>query len=353
MLSVLQSFVGTLPILITLTMKTLSNKLAIATPSLGLHESHSLDRKIRAASEQGFAGIEIVFGELEKHSRNHCITIDAAARAVRQMCDIHSLEVISLCPFEDFEGSRTSLEARLAKASLWLDIARILGATFIQVPSQFDIRASRAEDVIVRELQQLADLASFGSPVVKIAYEPMSWGICYPTWETALRLANLVDRPNFGICLDTFHIGTRLWGSPLVASGKYLNADAHLADSLRRFVAEFPLEKLFFVQLSDAELLDPPLSTSHPWYVEGEAAEFTWSKHARPFPLENDMGGYLPVAEILKAWVADKGFTGWISFESFDRRMADESYDPKVAAVRARQSWQKILPLILPARATL
>ncbi|CAD0054703.1 unnamed protein product [Aureobasidium pullulans] len=162
----------------------------------------------------------------------------------------------------------------------------------------------------------------------------MSWGICYPTWETALRLTRLVDRQNFGICLDTFHIGTRLWGSPLVSSGKYLNADAHLADSLR-------------------QLLDPPLSTSHPWYLEGEAAEFTWSKHARPFPLEADKGGYLPIVEILKAWVVDKGFTGWISFESFDRRMTEESYDPKVAAVRARRSWEKILPLVLPVKATL
>ena len=334
-------------------MKSISNKLAIATPSLGLHKSHTLDRKIIAAAEQGFQGIEIVFGEIETHSQNQRNSIHAAAKEVRQMCDDHRLQVVSLCPFENFEGNRSPIEERLKKASLWVDIARTLGALFIQVPSQFDLSASRSEQIIVRELQQLADLASITSPVVKIAYEPMSWGICYPTWETALRLTNLVDRQNFGICLDTFHIGTRLWGSPLVSSGKYLNADAHLADSLRRFLAEFPLEKLFFVQLSDAELLDPPLSTSHPWYLEGEAAEFTWSKHARPFPLEADKGGYLPIVEILKAWVVDKGFTGWISFESFDRRMTEESYDPKVAAVRARRSWEKILPLILPVKATL
>lgn len=327
--------------------------LAIATPSLGLHRSHSLNRKISAADEHGFSGIEIVYSELQVYSQEQDISVIAAATKIRRMCDDRRLQILSLCPFENFEGAPSPIKERLKHASHWVDVARVLGALHIQVPSQFDISASIDESVVVEELQQLADIAGAVSPAIKIAYEPMSWGICYSTWESALRLANLVDRQNFGVCLDTFHVATRIWGCPLAPSGKYLNADLELSNSLRRFVDEFPLEKLFYVQLSDAELLDPPLSTSHPWHLQGEAAEFTWSKHARPFPLEVDMGGYLPIVDILKAWLVDKGFSGWISFESFDRRMKDETYDPMVAAGRAKKSWHKLLALMQPNKAFL
>lgn len=307
-----------------------------------MHPSHSLDQKIRAAAQHGFDGLEIVYGDLKAYSDLHNLSMSAGAERIRQMCDDYHLSVIALAPFENFEGSKSPLRNRLTIAAHWIDIARILRASYLQVPSQYDRNCIGDESVIVSELQQLADLGSAAAPVISIAYEPMSWGIHYPTWELALQLAQLVNRDNFGICLDSFHIITRMWASPFESSGQYPNATRDLADSLHRSVTQLPIEKLFYVQLSDGELFDPPFSKTHPWYVEGEAPEFTWSKHARPFPLESEMGGYMPVAETTQAWLVEKGFKGWVSLEIFDRRMRDESFKPEIAAARGQKSWEKL-----------
>ncbi|XPS91925.1 hypothetical protein M3J09_001334 [Ascochyta lentis] len=321
---------------------TFSNKRAIGTSSLGLHASHSLDSKIRAAAHHGFTGIEIVYGDLEAYSKSEKLEMAAAADQIRQLCMQNGLQVLSVCPFENFEGHNSPLQERLTKATHWINIARILGATYLQVPAQFSADASSDEPTIVSELQQLADLCSATNLTISIAYEPMSWSKCHSTWQTTIHLTQLVDRPNFKICLDTFHIATKLWASPYSSSGKYPDADTRLTNDLRALVSGFPMDKLSYIQLSDAERLSPPFSTSHPWYVEGEAAEFSWSKHARPFPLETELGGYLPVVEMVRAWVVETRFEGWVSMETFDRRMRDEGVKTGECARRAERSWKKL-----------
>ncbi|KAL2818627.1 xylose isomerase-like protein [Aspergillus granulosus] len=323
-------------------MISLTNKIAIGTSCLGQNPAHTLDLKIRAAAQHGFSGLEIVYSDLDRYSTLQNLPITTGAKQIRQLCDDLGLAILSLAPFENFEGTRSPIQDRLAVAAAWLNIARILGATYLQVPAQYGDSCTGEETVIVSEMQQLADLASSASPVISVAYEPMSWSHFYPTWEDALRLTMLVDRPNFGLCLDTFHILTRLWASPFDTSGIYPDGPAKLADSLRRSVTDIPMNKLFYVQLSDAERFEPPFSKSHPWYVEGEAPEFTWSKHARPYPLETDLGGYMPVTEVLQAWLIEKGFSGWVSMEIFDRRMRDETYKLETAAARGWKSWEKL-----------
>ncbi|KAL2868968.1 sugar phosphate isomerase/epimerase family protein [Aspergillus lucknowensis] len=323
-------------------MAFLPNKVATGTSSLGQSPAYVLDHKIRAAAEHGFSGLEIVYSDLDRYSKLHNLSINTGAKQIRQLCDDLGLTVLSLAPFENFEGTKTPIQERLAVASSWLDIARILGASYLQVPSQYGTNCTGDETVIISELRQLADLASSAGPIISIAYEPMSWGHFYPTWEDALRLTNLVNRDNFGLCLDTFHILTRLWASPFEPSGVYPDGQEKLADSLRRSVKGIPMEKLFYVQLSDAERFDPPFSKNHPWYLEGEAPEFTWSKHARPFPLETELGGYTPVTQVLEAWLIDMGFHGWVSMEIFDRRMRDEAYKPETAAARGWKSWERV-----------
>ncbi|KAL2832575.1 xylose isomerase-like protein [Aspergillus cavernicola] len=323
-------------------MASLPNKLAIGTSCLGQNPSHTLDRKIQAAAQQGFSGLEIVYGDLEHYSTLNSLPITTGAKQIRQLSDDLGISIISIAPFENFEGSKTPLQDRLSVAAHWLDIGRLLGATYLQIPSQYGINCIGDEAVIVSEMQQLADLASSVSPVISIAYEPLSWGVYYSTWDDALRLTKLVNRDNFGLCLDTFHEVTKLWASPFEASGVYPNGPEKLADSLRRAVTEIPLEKIFYLQLSDAERFDPPFSKSHPWYLEGEAPEFTWSKHARPFPLETEMGGYTPVTDVVRAWIVETGFKGWVSMEIFDRRMRDEAYRPEIAAERGWKSWERV-----------
>ena len=318
-----------------------SNKLAISSISISQYPGHLLDQKIRAASTGGFAGIEIVYNDLETYGKSQNIPIHTAAHKIHHLCQSLNFKVLSLAPFENYEGASTPLSQRLALAQHWMEIARILEAPYLQVPSIFATDCIRDENVIVSDLQQLADLGA-SKPTISIAYEALSWGINCSTWESALDLVNRVNRPNFGLCMDTFHEGTRVWGDNASPNGKQMDADSRLRDSLARFVRDCPVEKIFYVQLSDAERFDPPYSSEHPWALAGEAKEFTWSKHARPFPLERELGGYLPVSQIARAWIVEKGFTGWVSMEVFDRAMRDGSVSPEVAARRGVESWRKV-----------
>ena len=320
----------------------LNNKLAISSLSLGQHPSHLLDHKIEVAASHGFAGIEIVFSDIEVYARAKRLSLSEAAAEIQGICKAHRIEILSLAPFENFEGHNSPLEARLQTARKWIHIARILNATYLQVPAQYSSDCTGVEAVVVSELQQLADLARAQQPVVSIAYEPMSWSTHSSTWQTALHIVQCVDRPNFGLCLDSFHELTKLWASPCDASGKLPNADHDLRASLHDFQDHCPLDKIFYVQLSDGERFTPPLSTSHPWYLEGEAPQFTWSRHARPFPLETELGGYLPVPEVVKSWIAGSGFHGWVSLEIFDWRMRTPEFRPESAAYRGRQSWRRL-----------
>lgn len=334
-------------------MTTFPNKLAIATPSLGLDPAHTLDLKISAAAKRGYDGVEITYNELAAYSQSRGIPVTAGAEQVRRLLRDNKLAAVSLGPLENYEGAPAPLEDRLRAAAHWVDVARRLGAAHVQVPSQFGPGAGGREDVLVSELRRLADLGAAAEPVVRVAYEPLSWGSFCSTWETALRYVRRIDRPNFGLCLDTFHELTKLWGSPLDPSGRHPDADGALASSLRRFVAECPVDKIFYVQLSDGERLRPHISECHPWFAPGEAPEFTWSQHARPFPLESEYGGYLPVAEVFKAWVVDKKFTGWVSMEIFDRRMRNPDYEPEDAAARGKKSWQRLGKAVLGTRSHL
>ncbi|CAI7581195.1 unnamed protein product [Penicillium pancosmium] len=300
------------------------HRLAVSTISLGQHPSHVLDRKIKAAALARYSGIELVFSDLEGYSRTNGLSIFDAAKKIKQLCDSLNIEIISLAPFENYEGDKSPLSQRLQTATLWIQIARIIGAPYLQVPSQFKPDAIGDECVIVSELQQLADLGTAERPVVSIAYEALSWGTYYSTWESTVPLAE------------------KLWADPFVSSGKFPDAEKALQDTLDRFVESCPMDKVFYVQLSDGEKFDPPFSKAHPRYTEGEAHQFTWSKYARPFPGETDLGGYMPVNEIVRAWIVEKGYKGWVSMETFDRRMRDENSRPEVAATRGVESWERI-----------
>ncbi|KAL1603896.1 hypothetical protein SLS60_005488 [Paraconiothyrium brasiliense] len=318
-----------------------TSKLALSSCCLGLHPSHLLDDKIEAAAKYGFAGIEIVYGDLEHYGSARNLSITSAAHHIRELCDKLNLHVLALCPFENFEGHPSPLEDRLSTARDWIDLARTLRAEYLQVPAQYGSDASMDIAVIISELQQLADIGAAAEPKIGIAYEAMGWSIVHKSWESTLKLAKLVNRPNFGICVDNFHVASLLWGDPAHTSGKYPNADGKLAASLARLVSELPLEKLFYVQLSGGERFSPVYSSKHPWYLEGEAKEFTWSKHARPFPLETEKGDYMPVVQILEA-ILQTGYQGWISLETFDRQMRDPGFDIETAAARAEISVKRL-----------
>jgi sugar phosphate isomerase/epimerase len=114
----------------TLTLPT--SILALSSSCLGLHPSHSLDDKVKAAAKHGLSGIE-----------------------------------------KNIECHPSPLKDRPNAAREWINLARVLRAEYVQVPVQFGRDASTDKAVIVSELQQLADLGAAAEPIVDIAYEPV------------------------------------------------------------------------------------------------------------------------------------------------------------------------------------
>lgn len=328
----------------------IESQLAIASVSLGEHASHTLPRKIIAAAEVGFSGIEITYPDLEAYAESLSTPILDAARQIRDLCRECGILVLALVSFQNFEGHKSPLDERLKKADSWLTIARTLGARYLQVPSTYVRDINNDYEVIVSELRQLSDLARASEPVIKIAYENLAWSSHCTLWQDALRIVLEVDRDNFGLCLDSFHLSTALWADPFTSSGRQPHGDERLEEALRAFVKDCPVDKIFYVQLSDGELLDPPYSENHPWYDPNLEVGHVWSNEARPFPLETDYGAYMPVQAIAQAFLVDKGFSGWVSLETFDRRMREEVNDPIQNAGRGMKAWRHLRERLLAAR---
>ena len=103
------------------------------------------------------------------------------------------------------------------------------------------------------------------------------------------------------------------------------------------------VSKIFYVQLSDAERLESPLIEGHEFHHEDQPARMSWSRNARLFPGEEDLGGYMPIAGIAMAIVNELGYRGWISMEIFSRHLlGSEPGIPMEYAKRAMRSYEKI-----------
>lgn len=328
----------------------LDNKLAIVSVSLGEHASHTLPRKITAVAQSGFAGIEITYPDLEAYAASLSAPMLDAAQQIRDLCKAQGIAVLAFASFQNFEGNKSPLEERLKTAEIWLAITRTLGAKYLQMPSTYIRDINNDHNLMVSELRQLADLARTSEPVIKIAYENLAWSTHVSLWQEALQMVQEVDRDNFGLCLDSFHLSVALWADAFSSSGRQANGDERLSESLREFVENCPVEKLFYVQLSDGEPMDPPYSTDHPWYDPLLEPGHVWSNEARPFPLETDYGAYMPVQVIAQAFIVDKGFSGWVSLETFDRRMRREENDPIKNAARGIKAWQNLRGALLAAQ---
>jgi len=177
----------------------------------------------------------------------------------------------------------------------------------------------------------------------RIAYENWCWATHAPHWSQVWDLVQRVDRPNFGLCLDTFQTGGGEWGDPTSRSGKVESMgseelDRKFKESLETLSAKVPPEKIFFLQISDAYKMDPPLDKEPD--EQGLRPRGRWSHDYRPLPYD---GGYLPVVEFTKA-VLGTGFKGWMSIEVFDGQ-APQKYPDDMGpyAKKAMSSLEKLL----------
>ncbi|RVX70911.1 hypothetical protein B0A52_06068 [Exophiala mesophila] len=318
------------------------HKLAISSVSLGWHASHTLERKISAVQAAGYQGIELFITDFDAYVKTHGVSRIEGACRIKQLCADHHIEILCFGSFDNFEGQPSPLQDRLDTASEWLEIANTLGTTVIQIPSNDNKEAIGDINVIVSELRALADLGAHQSPAITFAYEALAWGTHVADWEESLRIVQLVDRANFGLCLDTYHVVSRLWADPRSKSGIRAGGNAALRASIDRFNQYCPPDKIVYIQLSDAEKLSPPLLPGHPAYDDDKDGPHAWCSYGRLFPLEMDEKAYFPMRDICHAWLVQSGWSGWVSMEIFHRKMKEEAAGPEVWAERGRKSWEAL-----------
>ncbi|WP_329127869.1 sugar phosphate isomerase/epimerase family protein [Streptomyces sp. NBC_01465] len=253
---------------------------SIATMTLG----GTLPEKFDAIAAAGFQTIELAQSDLE--------SFDGPPEDIRKLADTYGIRISVYQPFRDFEGRpRGEFGHHLERAQEMLRTARALGAELLLVCSTVAGDAVGDEDVRVADLRILADVAAEAG--IKIGYEALSWGKFAHLYRHAWRIVDQVDRPNFGLVLDTFH-------------SLALDDELSLLDSI-------PADRIALIQVADAPFMSCDI--------------IQWSRHHRCLPGEGsfDLEGFLrrPMRN---------GYRGLLSLEVF----SDQANTENPAAVAAR-----------------
>ena len=183
----------------------------------------------------------------------------------------------------------------------------------------------------------------------RLAYENWCWATYAPDWKDVWKIVDKVNRPNIGLCLDTFQTAGGEWADPTTRSGliEYKDGrgalDKKFHKSLEDLSATIPHDKIYIFQISDAYMPKTPLDPSTD--ESGLRPRGRWSSCLRPIPFH---GGYLPVSEVVKA-VLRTGFRGWFSMEVFDGGPGGDDQDWKDMpgyAKKAMQSHKRLLEAV-------
>ncbi|MET1022222.1 MAG: TIM barrel protein [Arthrobacter sp.] len=232
--------------------------------------SGTLREKMQACAVAGFDGIEIFEQDL--------VTSPLSPEGVRKMAADLGLTLDLYQPFRDFDSVPGELlAANLRRAEAKFRLMSRLGMDTILVCSNVATASIDDDGLRAEQLSALAAVAQDHG--VKVAYEALAWGKYVNDYEHAHRLVAMVDHPNLGTCLDSFHILSRDWDTAPIES--------------------FAPEKIFFVQVADA----PKLSMD----------VLSWSRHYRVFPGE----GQFELAKFL-GHVVRAGYTGPVSLAVFN-----------------------------------
>ncbi|KAK7987175.1 3-dehydroshikimate dehydratase [Apiospora saccharicola] len=312
-------------------------RLAITSMSLGRsYAGHSFAHKLDMAQAYGYKGIELFHEDLADIAKQlgHPTAEEselAAATLIRQMCHARDLTILCLQPFAGYEGllDRAEQARRLDQLRFWFRLAKALGTDMVQIPSSF-LPASQCTGDRARIVADLGRVADMGlAEGIRFVFEALCFGTHTDTWEASWEIVQAVDRPNFGLCLDTFNIAGRVYADPASATGcggtSPTAAHAALQESLARMRALVDVSKVFYVQVVDAERLASPLKPGHVFYDASQPARMSWSRNCRLFYGERDRGRTCPL-------------------ELFHRRMADRDPGvPRELARRGAVSWGKLV----------
>ena len=253
--------------------------------------SGGLVEKLQACATAGFDGVEIMDADL--------IAAYESPEEIRALCQRLGLTIDLFQPFRDVEGVADDVFAdNLRRADAKFTIMERLGTDLILLCSNAGTATIDDDDVAARQLGELADLAATRG--IRIAYEALAWGRYIDDYRHAWKVVQLADRPNLGVCLDSFHILSR--GHDPAA------------------IEQMDGEKIFFLQLADAPTLDMDV--------------LSWSRHHRLFPGEGDF----PLTDFL-THVLRAGYTGPLSLEVFNDTYRQTDVVQTAAHARRSLTW--------------
>ncbi|BEI85755.1 hypothetical protein CcaverHIS002_0600420 [Cutaneotrichosporon cavernicola] len=315
-------------------------ELGIASLSLGSSSVHSMERKMAAAAYAGFDSIEIFDQDwdawrdayasdlgLAPSKYDGDVVSIAAAKALGGLASSHKLRISCWQPLRQFEGwaDPAKREASRQHAAGVLSLLPHLGTDLLLVCSTTALAPHSTADfaTAVEDLAWLADQGARYNPPIRIMYEGLSFGTHRRRWQDVWAVVRAANRPNLGICLDSFNTLALEWADPYSPDGRRpsnggLDVDTALDANMKELVASVPGDKIFFVQVADGQFmngtLSPPIDPSVPRLLP-------WSRGHRLFPLEETRGGYLPVLKFCEA-VVRTGYTGPWSLEVFNKSLA-------------------------------
>lgn len=317
-------------------------ELGIASLSLGSCSVHSMERKLAAAAAAGFGSIEIFDQDWEAWRDSYTSQLGlapskydgdaisiAAATALGDLAKSHGLRISCWQPLRQYEGwvdPTKRAEARRHAAGV-LSLLPHLGTDLLLVCSTTAPAPETTGDFerAVEDLAWIADEGARYDPPLRIMYEGLSFGAHRQRWQEVWEVVRAANRPNLGICLDSFNTLAREWADPYAANGRLssnggLDVDAALEANMKELVSSVPGDKIYLVQVADAEFmngtLQPPTDPSVPRLLP-------WSRGHRLFPLEDSRGAYLPVLKFCDA-VVRTGYSGPWSLEVFNKSLSSE-----------------------------
>ena len=313
-----------------------------ATCSLGSPSNPPplLDR-LHAISVAGFAAVELSFPDILSYGQTllgHEVDpknydeLCKVATAIKDECDKRSLGIMMLQPFANFEGWPEGSDGRkdaFERARGWIRIMRACGTDMLQVGSSDTPSEKLEKSRMVGDLQELCDLLKVHG--FRCAYENWCWSTHAPDWKDVWNIVKEVDRPNIGLCLDTFQTAGGEWADPRTKSGLLEDVskdelEKRFQESLNDLAATIPKDKIYLLQISDAYKAPQPFNDDRD--DAGLLPRGRWSHDFRPLPYN---GGYLPVVDVARA-VLETGFRGWFSYEVFDAGAEGNGRDVDIVA---------------------
>lgn len=242
--------------------------------------------KVDAVASAGFDGIEIMTPDLD----------EITPQELYQYCQSKKLEITVLQPFRDLEGydDESKFQKKLEELERTFKVMKELHTDLLMCCANClpESEISLDESTIIQQLTAAADLAAKYN--IRIAYENLSWATHIFTLDKLCHIVRKVNRPNFGLCLDTFHINIH-------------NSSLDLIDNMG--------DKIFFVQYCDAPILK--LNT----IIE-------YARNYRVFP---GQGEYSNIVEML-AKIYNNGYRGYLSLEVFNASFREHTGRCKLVA---------------------